>query len=175
MVQKQLWIPIQIMLDQCQIPSSYQALKHQDPISLQAQQGHQIHLTPSPQANPVLWGLLGFSPCWQESSSDAWVLRTVSQGYSIEFYKIPPNRFWEVPISRDPVKHFQKLKASQHLLTIRAIEPVSMTQRGKGVYLLPGLKEEWRHIHNPRFKVAEQVHHQEKIQDRNLENLHGRL
>lgn len=77
---------------------------------------------------------MAFASHWSSFTNDAWVLETVSKGYALEFSRIPPNRFWRVPVSKDPVKHLQKTQAIQHLLDIRAIERVPSLQRGQGVY-----------------------------------------
>lgn len=89
---------------------------------------------PSVEPNFIGVRLLGFAPCWQGSTSDAWVLETVTHGYRIEFHSTPPRRFWQVPFSTDPVKHSPKLLAIQHLLDIQAIERVPRPQMGRGVY-----------------------------------------
>lgn len=105
-----------------------------------------------PSADPGHIGarLLGFAPCWRGSTSDAWIIQTVSQGYRIEFLCRPPHRFWPTPFSSDPAKHSQKMQAIQHLLDIQAIEPVPTTQARRGVYsvffLVPKKNGEMRTI-----------------------------
>lgn len=89
---------------------------------------------PSVEPGAIGAQLLGFAQSWQQSTSDAWVLRTISQGLTLEFSKTPPSQFWQVPISQDPEKHRLKSQAIQHLLDILAIEPVLKVKRGKGVY-----------------------------------------
>lgn len=97
------------------------------------------------------WELASWtSQIWSLFTSDYWVLQTVSKGYSLEFHRLPQDQNWPVLISRDLTKLRLKLKAIHHLLHIRNIEPVPLSQRGKGVYsvsfLVSKKNGDWRAI-----------------------------
>ncbi|XP_053149582.1 uncharacterized protein LOC128344105 [Hemicordylus capensis] len=96
-----------------------------------------------------------FAHQWTRTSTDAWVQRIVSQGYSLEFLSRPPDRFLSSPLSRNIRKQALMLKAIRHLLDIRAIELVPPEEAGHGVYsilfLVPKKTTEWRAILDLKF------------------------
>lgn len=53
--------------------------------------------------------------------------------YALEFSRKPSDRFWQVPLFRNPQKHALKIRAIHHI-EIHAVEKVPRSQRGKGVY-----------------------------------------
>ncbi|XP_061480679.1 uncharacterized protein LOC133383639 [Rhineura floridana] len=90
-------------------------------------------MSPAPQG-AIGGRLLQFAHVWAETTTDRWVLQTVSYGYSLEFSKQPRERFIATPRSRNPHKHQNFAAAVSHLLTIQAIESVPNQGQGKGVY-----------------------------------------
>lgn len=101
---------------------------------------------------PIGGRLLLFRNQWATSTSDSWVLRTISQGLTIEFMGRPPSRFLSgsIPSSPDLYRHLSD--EISHLLEIRAIEPVPESQRHSGFYstlfLVPKNSGGWRAILN---------------------------
>ncbi|XP_070591658.1 uncharacterized protein [Erythrolamprus reginae] len=88
----------------------------------------------SPGPLPLGGKLQHFSPSWLLTSSDKWVLATVSEGLRLEFIGPPPHRFVSCPRLRDLHKRQQIRKEIAHLLDIRAIEQVPRQEVGKGFY-----------------------------------------
>lgn len=120
----------------------FQRVRHQQEQTLQcpAQPPSSKRAPALPDTNsqsrtgPIGGWLLGFVDQWERITSDSWILQTVSQGYHLEFQRTSKNRYWKVPLSKEPHKYHKMLKVIDHLLNINAIEPVPQAQRGKGVY-----------------------------------------
>lgn len=87
--------------------------------------------TPSP---PIGGQLALFSVQWESSTSDSWVLHTVSLGFSLKFISPPPPLFLACPGSQDRSKRDLLSAAIAHLLLIEAIQEVPQSQRGQGFY-----------------------------------------
>lgn len=125
-------------------------------------------MTPSlpPPSVPVGARLLQFAILWHQITSDAWVLETVSRGYSLEFLRKPQDRFWQVLFSRVPATLSTMLDALNHLLSIGAVEEVPLPERNSGVYLISFSvsKMKQRDAGDPRFKVDKFVPDQSVIQ-----------
>lgn len=98
---------------------------------------------------PVGGRLAHFLATWTHTTSDEWSLEIVSQGYSIEFQTLPPDRFLRSPSGKWPQKHLILQQAIPHLLHIDAIEPIPKDQEGAGVYSIftvPKRNSDWRLI-----------------------------
>lgn len=74
--------------------------------------------------------LAHFFPMWVHSTMDEWTLEIVSRGYSLEFFKLPPSRFLQSPLSPKRSKRQVLFQAIEHLITIEAVESVPTHQRG---------------------------------------------
>uniref|UniRef100_A0A803J3K6 Reverse transcriptase domain-containing protein n=1 Tax=Xenopus tropicalis TaxID=8364 RepID=A0A803J3K6_XENTR len=106
--------------------------------------------------------LLKFRGPWLQHTTDTWVHNIVTDGYKLQFRKIPPPRFLTSKNTRDPV-----LKAVKELLLSNTITPVPRSQRHQGFYsnlfLIPkkdgslrpvlDLKRLNTFLHVPSFKM----------------------
>lgn len=89
--------------------------------------------TPSLQV-PIGGCLAYLSNMWCSTTTDAWAIQTVSLGVTLEFISTPPRRFIKCSRSPDPSKRALMEVEIQHLLSIRAIEPVSPEHQGTRFY-----------------------------------------
>ncbi|XP_053154764.1 uncharacterized protein LOC128346006 [Hemicordylus capensis] len=108
--------------------------------------------TVSSDSIPVRGRLQEFASVWRESSSDLWVLQTLSQGHKIDLISHPPDFFFETPVSKVQTKQLLMDQAIQHLLEIKAIESIQPTEMGTGVFsllfLIPKRDGSWRAVLN---------------------------
>lgn len=76
----------------------------------------------------------------------------VGFGLTLEFRSSPPNRYLQCLVSRQPITKQLMNEEIQHLLDIRAIEPVPRDQERTGFYsilfLVPKSSGVWRGILN---------------------------
>lgn len=107
------------------------------------------------QKSPQVGGrLTSFANRWGLVTSDPWVIRTISSGYSLEFTSPPPQRpvYRDTPLPQDPVKRQVLLNEVSQLLQKRAIETVSRSQTCfvSNFFLRTKKSGEWRPILNLR-------------------------
>jgi hypothetical protein len=75
-----------------------------------------------------------FQEAWHRSTSDRWVLEIISQGYSLEFIRVPEfSGVRPTPLNKGPGKGVL-LEEVQSLLKKQAIEPVPIDQEEDGFY-----------------------------------------
>lgn len=67
---------------------------------------------------------------WSRSTTDHWVLETVSEGYSLELQQIPR----DLLLANSQVKGHCKAHQNEGGHSTSAIEPVPPFQRGQGIY-----------------------------------------
>lgn len=66
--------------------------------------------------------------------TNAWILRTIHFGLTLEFHSSPPTRYIQCPVPFHPVKkHLMDFEIQYHL-DIEAIEPVPKNQEWAGFY-----------------------------------------
>lgn len=85
-------------------------------------------------AGPIGGRLQLFSRRWELSTTDAWVLRTMHHGLTIEFLGTLPRRFLRCPLPQSSDKIRLMEVEIHHLLDIRVIKPVPLDQQGTGFY-----------------------------------------
>lgn len=91
-----------------------------------------------------------FADQWDITISDAWVRSTICFGLSLEFSSTPPKFFLRCSSSQDRIKSARLDSAIQHLLDIKAIDPVPSSEQTLGFYsrifLVPKSSGGWRAI-----------------------------
>lgn len=103
------------------------------------------------RSNPPIDGCLSlFTAQWEEMTTDSWVLKTVRLGLALDFLSTPPGFFIRCPISRKRTRRSLMEAAVEHLLDIRAIQPVPEDQQRLGLYsilfVVPKVSWGWRMI-----------------------------
>ena len=109
-----------------------------------------------PEVTQGVGGCLIFNAnMWPKINPDAWVLRTVSEGYKIEFTKAPPARavIRKTPLPKEKLKSTLLLDEVSALLIKNAITPLSpQYEEEEGfwstLFLAPKKNGEWRPILN---------------------------
>jgi hypothetical protein len=118
------------------------------------------HTTPvgTPSVIPVSpshiyqWGGFNFfQEAWHRSTSNRWVLEIISQGYSLEFIRVPEfSGVRPTPLNKGPGKGVL-LEEVQSLLKKQALEPVPVDQDDcfySTFFLVPKKGKDWRPILN---------------------------